>query len=66
MKNVKEISVVDPFTVHMVLEHPDALTLNRIMVGGHLTGWVIGAPRYMEHVGWEKFLMQPIGTGPYI
>ena len=34
MKNVKEIIVVDPFTVHMILEHPDALTLNRIMVGG--------------------------------
>jgi peptide/nickel transport system substrate-binding protein len=66
MKNVKDILVIDPFTVHMVLEHPDALVLNRIMIGGHLTGWVIGAPGYMERVGWDQFLMQPIGTGPYI
>jgi peptide/nickel transport system substrate-binding protein len=64
MKNVREIQVVDPHTVRMALDRPDALLLDRI-IAGPISGWVIGAPRYMEQVGWEKFLKQPIGTGPY-
>jgi peptide/nickel transport system substrate-binding protein len=66
MKNVREIQLIDPGTVRMVLGEPDALLMNRIMIGGHLTGWIIGAPRYMERVGWEEFLKRPVGTGPYM
>ncbi|NIN52035.1 MAG: hypothetical protein GTO23_02550 [Nitrososphaeria archaeon] len=66
MKNVKEIEVVDPYTVRMILDHPDALLMNRMLSAGPKIGWVIGAPRYMEKVGWDEFLKRPVGTGPYM
>jgi peptide/nickel transport system substrate-binding protein len=65
MKNVKEIQVVDQYTLRMVLDQPDALFLQKIIVGP-IAGWVMGAPKYMEQVGWEQFLKRPIGTGPYM
>jgi peptide/nickel transport system substrate-binding protein len=66
MKNVKEIQVIDPHTVRMVLHQPDALLMNRMSFAGPKIGWAIGAPRYMEQVGWDEFLKRPVGTGPYI
>jgi peptide/nickel transport system substrate-binding protein len=65
MKKVKEIQVIDPSTVRMVLDQPNALFLDRI-IAGPISGWVIGAPRYMERVGWDEFLKRPVGTGPYM
>jgi peptide/nickel transport system substrate-binding protein len=65
MRNVKEIQVVDLYTVRMVLDQPDSLFLDRIILGP-TAGWVIGAPRYMERVGWDEFLKRPVGTGPYM
>jgi ABC-type transport system substrate-binding protein len=64
MKKVKEIQVIDPHTVRMILNKPDALLLDKIIIGP-IAGWVIGAPRYMEQVGWKEFLKRPVGTGPY-
>jgi ABC-type transport system substrate-binding protein len=49
----------------MVLDKPDALFLDKLVLGP-IAGWVIGAPKYMEQVGWEEFLKRPIGTGPYM
>ena len=66
MKNVRRIKIVDPYTIQMVLENPDALLLNRMESTGPTSGWVIGAPRYMQKVGWDEFLKYPVGTGPYI
>ena len=65
MRNVREIQVVDNYTVRMILDEPDFLLLNRMMSAGPFQGWVIGAPKYMEKVGWEEFLKRPVGTGPY-
>jgi peptide/nickel transport system substrate-binding protein len=65
MKNLKQIEVVDTYTVRMVLNQPDSLFLHKLLVGP-IGGWVIGAPGYMEQVGWEEFLKQPVGTGPYM
>jgi peptide/nickel transport system substrate-binding protein len=65
MKNLKEIQVIDPYTVRMILDQPDSLLLNRI-APGPISGWVIGAPKYMERVGWDEFLKRPVGTGPYM
>jgi peptide/nickel transport system substrate-binding protein len=65
MKNVREIQVVDPYTVRMILDEPDSILLQKILLGP-TAGWVIGAPRYMEQVGWDRFLKRPIGTGPYM
>jgi len=65
MRNLREIQVVDSHTLRMVLAEPDALFLDRIIIGP-IAGWVIGAPRHMQQVGWEEFLKQPVGTGPYM
>jgi peptide/nickel transport system substrate-binding protein len=64
MKNVKEIRVIDPYTLHIITNQPDVLLAHRWGTGP-ISGWVIGAPRYMEEVGWEAFLKRPVGTGPY-
>jgi peptide/nickel transport system substrate-binding protein len=58
-RSVMEVKVVDRYTVRMILEQPDALLLNRIWM------LLIGAPQYMEQVGWQQFWRRPIGTGPY-
>jgi peptide/nickel transport system substrate-binding protein len=65
MKKVKEIRVVDPYTVRLMLDQPDSLLLDKISIGP-ITGWAIGAPEYMKQVGWEEFLKRPVGTGPYM
>jgi ABC-type transport system substrate-binding protein len=65
MRNVKEIQIIDSYTVRMILEQPDVLFQDRIILGP-TAGWVIGAPKYMEQVGWEEFLKRPVGTGPYM
>ncbi len=65
MKKVKEIQVIDSYTVRMVLDQPDALLLDKIILGPK-AGWVIGAPKHMERVGWKEFLKRPVGTGPYM
>ena len=65
MRNVKEIQAVDPYTVRMVLYQPDALIWNRIYQHP-ISDWVIGAPKYMERIGWDEFLKRPVGTGPYV
>jgi ABC-type transport system substrate-binding protein len=49
----------------MVLNHPNVLILDKLTYGPH-AGWAIGAPKYMERVGWDEFLKRPVGTGPYI
>ena len=64
MRNLKEIQVIDLYTIRMLLDQPDVLFLDRIILGP-TGGWVIGAPGYMEQVGWEEFLKRPVGTGPY-
>jgi peptide/nickel transport system substrate-binding protein len=54
VKKVKEIKVIDPYTVRMLLDQPDALFLDKFILGP-IAGWVIGAPRYMERVGWSRY-----------
>jgi peptide/nickel transport system substrate-binding protein len=65
MKNAREIQVVDPFTIRILLDRPDALFLDHVILGP-IAGWVIGAPKYLQRVGWEEFLKRPVGTGPYM
>jgi peptide/nickel transport system substrate-binding protein len=65
MRNLREIQVVDSHSVRLNLNEPDALFLHKLLVGP-IAGWVIGAPKYMEQVGWEEFLRRPVGTGPFM
>lgn len=66
LKNLKEIQIINSHTLRMVLSEPDALFFERVIVGGPIAGWAIGAPRYMEQVGWKEFKKRPLGTGPYL
>jgi len=65
MKNVREMKILDSHTIRMLLDQPDSLLLDKIILGP-VAGWVIGAPKHMERMGWKGFLQHPIGTGPYI
>ena len=65
MSNVEEIRAIGPHTIRMLLNEPDSLLLDKTIIGP-VAGWVIGAPKYMEKVGWQEFLKRPIGTGPYM
>jgi peptide/nickel transport system substrate-binding protein len=65
LKNLKEIHIVDRYTLRMILFEPDALFLDKIIIGP-ISGWVIGAPEYMGRVGWDRFMKHPVGTGPYM
>jgi len=65
MKKLKEIQVIDSYTVRLLLDQPDSLFLDKLILGP-ISGWVIGAPKYMEQVGWKEFLKRPVGTGPYL
>jgi peptide/nickel transport system substrate-binding protein len=69
LRYLKDIQIVDRYTVRMILKQPDALFINTLGGMGSLgptTGWVMGAPQYMEQVGWNGFLKRPVGTGPYM
>jgi len=65
LKNVRQVQIIDPYTVRMVLSQPDVFVMDKMWIGP-ISGWVIGAPRYMERVGWKEFLRRPVGTGPYM
>ena len=60
LKVLKEIRVFDPRTVQLLLNQSDALLPER------LGSFYIGAPRYTEQAGWERFTKRPIGTDPYV
>ena len=63
MRDLKDIQIIEPYTIRMILDKPYAVFVNTLGTMGSLgptTGWVIGAPRYMEQVGWEEFLKHPV------
>jgi len=49
----------------MILKQPDVMFLDKIIVGP-IAGWAVGAPRYMERLGWSDFMKRPVGTGPFM
>ena len=65
MKDVREIQVIDRYTVRMVLDQPNSLILDKLIIGP-VSGWALGAPQYMERAGWQNFMRHPVGTGPYM
>ncbi|WP_462411479.1 ABC transporter substrate-binding protein [Neobacillus sp. Marseille-QA0830] len=60
-KQIKEVQIVDDYTVNIVTEVPDPLLLNRLsrMGSGMLPS------KYIQENGMEAFLQKPVGTGPY-
>jgi peptide/nickel transport system substrate-binding protein len=60
---LKEVSVIDDYTVSFVFENPNAVILPYLVsTAGYL---LIVPPKYISEVGEEGFIKKPIGTGPY-
>jgi len=65
MSHVEEVRVVGRHTIQLTLGGPDALFLGKL-ISGPTAGWVMGAPKYMQKLGWKAFLKRPVGTGPFM
>ena len=59
--SIKEVKIVDPYTVNFISEKPDLLMPYRL--AGYSGGMV--PPKYLKEVGAKEFSRNPIGTGPY-
>ncbi|UFJ42608.1 ABC transporter substrate-binding protein [Brevibacillus humidisoli] len=60
-KQIKEVKVVDEHTVDIITHAPEPVLLNRLSRLG--SGMLPST--YIEENGWDHFLSQPVGTGPY-
>jgi peptide/nickel transport system substrate-binding protein len=60
-KSIKEVEVVDEFTVKMHLQSPDPVLLTKL--AGY--GAVIVPPKYVQEKGDDHFNNNPVGTGPF-
>ncbi|SDK12807.1 peptide/nickel transport system substrate-binding protein [Paenibacillus sp. OK060] len=60
-KNIVEVKAVDEHTVDIITDGPDPLLLNRLSKMG---AGILPA-KYIKDNGFDKFLKQPVGTGPY-
>jgi len=60
-KQIKEIKIIDDHKFQIITNGPDPVLLNRISRQG---SGILPA-KYIEENGWEHFLKNPIGAGPY-
>lgn len=60
-KQIKEVQVVDPYTVNIITFAPEPSIIHRLSRLG--SGML--PKKYIEENGWDHFLENPIGTGPY-
>ena len=56
---VKDVTVIDPYTVRITTPTPDAAFLERLFEVPILP------PGYLKQVGEQGFLQKPVGSGPY-
>lgn len=61
LSDVKEVDVVDDYTVNIVTKTPDPILPNKIV----LFGGVIVPPQYIKEKGDDYFAKHPVGTGPF-
>ncbi|WP_413065174.1 ABC transporter substrate-binding protein [Siminovitchia sp. 179-K 8D1 HS] len=59
--SIKEVEVVDQYTVKFHLNEPDPVLLTKL--SGY--GAVIVPPKYIQEHGVEHFSKNPVGTGPF-
>ena len=59
---VKEIQIIDDYTLRMITRYPDPIFFNRC--GSYLSCYIVPMD-YIEKNGNEYFGTHPIGTGPY-
>jgi len=58
---IKEVEIIDDLTFNIVTHEPEPSLLSKIS----RTGSGILPKDYIEEHGWDHFLQEPIGTGPY-
>jgi peptide/nickel transport system substrate-binding protein len=61
-KNIKEVTVVDPYTVNIINKVPNPVTITEL--AGY--GAMIVPPAYIKKHGNAYFATHPIGTGAYM
>lgn len=58
---IKEVKIIDPYTVQIITNVPDPVMLNRLIrMGGSIL-----PKKYFTEVGLDHFTQHPIGSGPY-
>lgn len=62
MSTIKEVEILDDYTVRLVTESVDPILEDR--VASSWGAWILPAD-YLEEVGDNGFASQPVGTGPY-
>ncbi|USG66922.1 ABC transporter substrate-binding protein [Brevibacillus ruminantium] len=60
-KQIKEVKIIDPHTIEIITFEPEPVLLNRLS----RLGSGILPSKYIKEQGWEEFLKNPVGTGPY-
>jgi peptide/nickel transport system substrate-binding protein len=60
-KQIKEVKIIDDYTVEIVTHAAEPALLNRLSRLG--SGML--PSKYIEENGWDHFLKNPVGTGPY-
>ncbi|WP_019588524.1 ABC transporter substrate-binding protein [Deinococcus apachensis] len=58
---IKQVKVVDPYTVDLILAQPDPVLLTKL--AGY--GAMIVPPKYIKEKGDAYFNTHPVGTGPF-
>lgn len=61
LKTVKEVNIVDEYTVNIITDVPDPIIPNKMV----LFGGVMVPPKYIEEKGEDHFAKNPVGTGPF-
>lgn len=60
-RTIKEVQIIDPYTVKIVTHDPDPLLLNRLSRIG--SGML--PSKYLTEKGWDEFSKNPAGTGAF-
>ncbi|QRG70072.1 ABC transporter substrate-binding protein [Brevibacillus choshinensis] len=60
-KQIKEVKIVDPHTVEIITNESEPVLLNRLS----RLGSSMLPSKYIKEKGWDEFLKNPVGTGPY-
>ncbi len=60
-KQIKEVKIIDPYKVQIITHAPEPSIIHRLARLG--SGML--PKKYIEENGWDHFLNNPIGTGPY-
>lgn len=62
LPNLKDVEVIDDYTLRVVMESSDSVLIDRLT---SVMGFYIIPKDYVEEVGDEAFGLAPVGTGPY-